>query len=263
MTESLQTDVLRDEAVFADKYYARYANELAVNPQMFNMYRSPSRLWNYREKMGSLFGDLAGKSVLDLGCGMGEEAIYLAKLGARVSAIDISEVGIAITRQRAAFNDVSDRVAAYVMQATPTEFPPATFDLVHGIGILHHVGLDAGLREVQRILKPGGGAIFWEPLGNSPLIEKCKEYVAKRFGRRFRLHDVTEHEENLKLRELRGYRTEFAYFRLYPYHLFYRIRKLVFPVWMRDWVRAFDYQLLRAMPFLSYYAGGVLLHLKK
>src|SRR5690606_33263595 len=108
----------------------------------------------------------------DFGCGMGEEAVYFARLGAHVTAIDISEVGVEITRRRAAHNGLAGRIDARVMRADPTELPSASFDVVHGLGILHHLDdLEQALREVARLLKPDGMAIFLEPLGNSPMVE--------------------------------------------------------------------------------------------
>jgi 2-polyprenyl-3-methyl-5-hydroxy-6-metoxy-1,4-benzoquinol methylase len=106
-----------------------------------------------------------GQRLLDLGCGMGKESAYFAKLGASVVAIDISPVGIELTRKRAAHNGVTDRVEAIIMRADQPAFPSGSFGVVHGFGILHHIGLDKGLREVKRLLKPGGRGCFssiWE-----------------------------------------------------------------------------------------------------
>ena len=50
------------------------------------------------------------------------------------------------------------------------KLPSASFDLVFGSGILHHLILEKALCEIRRVLRPGGKAIFFEPLGHNPLI---------------------------------------------------------------------------------------------
>src|SRR5215813_1662439 len=146
------TGALREEADFANDDYRRHAGELEINPSMFRRYASPVDMWDWRQRAARLLGDVAGKELLDFGCGMGEESIYFAALGARVTAIDISEVGIAMLRRRAALHRLDIR--AYEMRADPTSFAAATFDRIHGLGILHHVGIERGLREVARLLRP-------------------------------------------------------------------------------------------------------------
>jgi SAM-dependent methyltransferase len=263
MSDRTTPDVLEKEAAFADAMYTPYAEDLAVNPNMFRKYTHPHQFWDWRQKAAQLLGSVEGKSVLDFGCGMGEEAMYFAKLGAKVTAIDISQQGIEITKKRAAFNGLTDRVTALVMQATPTEFPPESFDVVHGLGILHHLDLDKGLQEVKRVLKPGGVGIFLEPMGNSRFIENWKNRIQKMLGKKLNLTPVTEDEENLKLNELEKHAGLFSSFNLYPYRLVYRVRKLFVPRFLHDRVQVFDYYLLRIAPFLKRYAGAVVIHLVK
>jgi SAM-dependent methyltransferase len=259
----MESEILELEASFADAGYAPWEDRLDINPRMFQKYAEPRQFWDWRQFGVHLLGAVRDKSLLDLGCGMGEEAVYFAKLGARVSAIDISEVGIRITRKRAEFNNVADRVSAEVMQATPTNFASESFDIVHGIGILHHVGLGDGLAETKRLLKPGGAGLFLEPMGNSRLVEGAKEFIQSRWGKKLKLRDVNEHEETLKFHELMKFKDTFAYYRLYPYHLLTRIRKLLFPRRVHDALRRIDYRLLKMAPFLRHYAGAVVIHLRK
>jgi 2-polyprenyl-3-methyl-5-hydroxy-6-metoxy-1,4-benzoquinol methylase len=251
--------VLRDEARFADAHYRVHASDLDINPVMFGKYADPKDLWDWRQLAAVLMGDLQGKSLLDFGCGMGEEAIYFAKLGARVTAIDISQVGIEVTRQRAAHNGVSDRVDARVMRADPTELPSRSFDIIHGLGILHHLDdLEASLREIKRLLKPGGMGIFLEPLGNSPMVESIKEWLLERIDD----NAVTEHEENLRVAELRRYAKLFSSMEIHPYHLLYRIKRF-FPERARDALRRIDHSLLSRFPGLDYYAGAAVIRMRR
>src|ERR1700691_4821192 len=98
-------DILGEEARFANTHYLPYANDLNMNEELYRMYAEPTHKWNIRERGGMLLGNIRGQMILDYGSGMGEESIYLAKMGGIVTAIDISEVGIEITRQRAIHNN--------------------------------------------------------------------------------------------------------------------------------------------------------------
>ena len=169
--------VLREEADFADQDYRAYIDDLEINPGMFRRYHSPGELWDWRQRSALLLGDLAGSELLDFGCGMGEESIYFSRLGARVTAIDISEVGIATLRRRAARHRLDIR--ALEMRADPTSFADASFDRIHGLGILHHIGIERGLQEVARLLRPGGTGVFLEPMGDSPAVETVKRWLMK------------------------------------------------------------------------------------
>lgn len=58
-----------------------------------------------------------------------------------------------------------------VDNAEDMTLPTASFDLVFGSGILHHLALDVSLKEIRRVLRPGGKAIFFEPRGHNPAIK--------------------------------------------------------------------------------------------
>jgi ubiquinone/menaquinone biosynthesis C-methylase UbiE len=84
-------------------------------------------------------------------------------LGAHVSGIDISPRMIEVARRNADLNGVSDEIDLTVMSAQQISFADSTFDYVVGLGALHHLNLDLAGREISRVLKPGGTAIFLEP----------------------------------------------------------------------------------------------------
>ncbi|HEY7287403.1 MAG TPA: class I SAM-dependent methyltransferase [Vicinamibacterales bacterium] len=248
--------VLREEADFANEDYRVHAGGLEMNPAMFRRYRSPVHLWDWRQRSALLLEDVSGKDFLDLGCGMGEEAIYFAKLGARVTAIDISEVGIATLRHRAAVNHVD--ITALEMRADPTSFAARSFDRIHGLGILHHVGVDRGLREVHRLLRPGGIGVFLEPIGDNRAIETVKAWLMKH-GRFLASFDrVTDHERNLTWLELERATRRFSSAALYPYHLFYRLKRFL-PARALDMIRRLDARVLGRRPALRRYAGAVVI----
>ncbi|MGZ4272357.1 MAG: class I SAM-dependent methyltransferase, partial [Solirubrobacteraceae bacterium] len=112
-----------------------------------------------------------GSEVLDYGCGEGAyAAIEAARRGHRVMAIDLSPVAIEHARREAEQAGVADDIDFRVMNAEALEVEPARFDFVCGLGVIHHLDLDASLSEVARVMRPSAGALFIEPLGHNPVI---------------------------------------------------------------------------------------------
>jgi SAM-dependent methyltransferase len=107
------------------------------------------------------------RTVLEYGCGEGESALELADHGAIVTGIDISSRRIEDARELAAGRQ---NVAFDVMNAEDLSFDDESFDLICGMSILHHLNLDVALAEIARTLKPGGEALFLEPLGHNPFV---------------------------------------------------------------------------------------------
>jgi len=110
-----------------------------------------------------------GATVLEYGCGPGTYSFQLAKVAKRVIGIDISEVAIAQARQRAAAAGVTN-TEFHVMDAEALTFPEATFDLVVGRAILHHLDLRRSFTTIRSVLRPGCHAVFLEPLGHNPAL---------------------------------------------------------------------------------------------
>lgn len=110
------------------------------------------------------------RSVLEYGCGKGSAAFDLAANGAHVTGIDISQVGIAEAQAQGSALGLQDKLSFQQMNAEALSFEDASFDLVCGSGILHHLELDGAMEQILRVLRPGGRAVFFEPLGHNPLI---------------------------------------------------------------------------------------------
>lgn len=115
------------------------------------------------------FGNLRGKKLLDLGCGAGETSVYFALQGADVTACDISREMLRIADNLARKFNVSIRTVKG--KAEQLDFGEGDFDFVFGNGVLHHVEIAPAAKEIYRILKPGGLAIFIDPLEYNPAIK--------------------------------------------------------------------------------------------
>lgn len=106
----------------------------------------------------------AGGDLLDYGCyDGGMLPRYRAMQPRSITGLDISETGIALARAR--FGSFG-RFEVGDAHAMP--FADESFDLVVGRAILHHLDWEVALGEVRRVLRPGGEAIFMEPLGDNP-----------------------------------------------------------------------------------------------
>ncbi|MBK9304722.1 MAG: class I SAM-dependent methyltransferase [bacterium] len=120
------------------------------------------------------FGELirtvsTDKEVLEYGCGIGNFSFELATVAAHVTGIDISPESVATARRRATSLDRQAMVFE-VMNAEAMAFPDESFDVVVGSAILHHLDLERASAEIMRVLRPGGHAIFLEPLGHNPAL---------------------------------------------------------------------------------------------
>lgn len=143
--------------------------------------------------------DLRDKRVLDLGCGAGETSVYLAKKGARVTAVDLSLAMLAVTSNVARRYGVKIGLAKMAAERLP--FAGETFDVVIGNNVLHHTDSELAIAEVARILKKDGKAIFVEPLAYNPVIQ-----VYRFLARRVR----TRTEKPLTFKVLRTFHKHFT-----------------------------------------------------
>jgi len=115
--------------------------------------------------------------ILELGCGDGNGTLMLAKTHARIVAVDLSSDLVEKAKQKVKFNNVEFRV----LDAEKLPFKDKTFDAVVGNSILHHLDVCEVLKEVKRVIRPGGKIAFCEPNLMNPqiFIERKVRFIGR------------------------------------------------------------------------------------
>jgi ubiquinone/menaquinone biosynthesis C-methylase UbiE len=139
--------------------FARDDNSLIVGVYASGVF-AEAEAWHL-----AALGDVAGQHVLDYGCGTGGTTAHLLERGARVTGFNISVARLLEARQRA------PQAGLLSCAAEMLPFPDAAFDAVLGKQILHHLDLRVAIPEIARVLRPGGRAVFLEPLIHNPILE--------------------------------------------------------------------------------------------
>ena len=106
------------------------------------------------------FSAFRGQRLLEVGCGIGTDLVRFAKGGARVTGIDLAQTAIDLARKNFELNGVAaEELRLANGEALP--YADASFDAVYGHGVVQYTA-DAPklIREMHRVLKPGGTGIF-------------------------------------------------------------------------------------------------------
>ncbi len=252
--------VLSDRQRRELEYHARCLTELTRRvPDPFAVLdparsRSWNAYWFMFERIRAL--DLRGKRCLVFGCGLGQDALALAKLGADTYAFDLSPEQLAIAKQLAERYGLT--VHFEQMAGECLEYPDNFFDLVLAVDIIHHCEVPQVIAEIRRVSKPGAAIIFNEVYTHTviqrirtcPLIERCVYPLACRmiYGR-FRY--VTEDERKLDQRDLDLLSRNFEVVELAFFEAF--IKRIV-P--NRPWLARLDTAFLSVSKWLARLAGG-------
>jgi ubiquinone/menaquinone biosynthesis C-methylase UbiE len=105
------------------------------------------------------FEGLAGRRVLDLGCGTGVDLARFARGNARAVGVDLSESAIRLARQNVGHQRLP--VALLVADGEQLPFPDNQFDYVFAHGVVQYTANGRRLvDEVRRVMKPGAEAVF-------------------------------------------------------------------------------------------------------
>ena len=208
-----------------------------------------------------LLGELRNKSVLEYGCGnYGDLSLKLAKLGARVTAADISGESVRSTHKVLKAYRLLGQVTPLKMDCEILCFAKASFDVVVGRAILHHLNLERALPEIRRVLKPGGRAIFIEPMGNNPFLNLYRRLTPK--SRTEDEHPLTRYDfEKLGQYFSRVSHREFNLLSLPLIAIAGLFKNKSWLNWLLPKLEAADEWLFKQLPYLARYAWTTVISL--
>jgi 2-polyprenyl-3-methyl-5-hydroxy-6-metoxy-1,4-benzoquinol methylase len=111
-------------------------------------------------------GDIRGKRLLDVGCGLGEHSLLFASWGALVTGIDISGASISVARQRATRYALTERASFFETSFELMDATGGPFDIVWCAGFIHHVldRLEEVCGRLESLLAPQGFLVLSEPV---------------------------------------------------------------------------------------------------
>jgi SAM-dependent methyltransferase len=206
-----------------------------------------------------LVGDIRGQTALDFGCGDGRDTTLLAARGARVYALDLSPDLLERAALRAREDGFADSVHVLCGSAHAIPLPDGSVGLVVGHAVLHHLDLASASREVYRVLRPGGRAIFKEPIRQSRLMRAIRPLIP------YRQPDVSPFERPLLLSEIESFSRPFQRLRHRQFMLpFVRLAELLgASKAFQDRTVELDGRLLAAHPWLRTYATVTVFELRK
>lgn len=232
---------------------------LLIDKAVISRYRAPNSETPFPLEFAyHLLGDASGKVVLDYGCGSGENSVLVADHGAEVIGIDISPELISLAEKRMELHSPL-KAEFRIGSAHDLPIEPESIDIVFGMAILHHLDLDLASNAVFQVLKPGGRAIFLEPVRNSRLFSFIRKMIP------YRAPDVSPYERPLTDLELQKFGQQYSRYRSRAFHLPFvnlvSVLKLGEPI-LFSLIRL-DSRILNLFPFLKYYATVRVIELVK
>ncbi|HET8862276.1 MAG TPA: class I SAM-dependent methyltransferase [Solirubrobacterales bacterium] len=173
----------------ADDYQAQHGQQLAGDGRAWGT-------WGLPESELQVLGEVAGRDILELGCGAAQGSIDLARSGARPVGLDLSEGQLGHARRLVAQAGVKVPLVQASAEAVP--LADASFDIVFcDHGAMNFADPYRTVPEVARLLRPGGLFAFCHL---SPIADLCWPDDADRAGERlvrdyFGMHQIDAVDE--------------------------------------------------------------------
>lgn len=197
---------------------------------------------------------LADRDLLDYACGAGKWGIRLAQEGARVRGFDLSSVGVDRANSRASLAGV-DAVFSCA-DASELPYDDNAFDLVVGIGALHHtIKYPDTATELHRVMRPGAIAVFTENIDGGLLL---------RLGRKWSMRNEAEAGDVILTEPMiREWAALFANVHVDRYEFLLMAKKLGLSHQLLAILHAYDSALFRIAPFTRKWCGECVIVLHK
>lgn len=260
-----------------NSYGVKRLRTMRAHPDRYVLSELPEDHQEAYQDVKRALGSLENKKVLDLGCGVGELSVFLAKQGALVTGIDIGRDLIAAATLLAEINHVTTACTFSQVNVVNLPFAEESYDLVMGISLLHHLSeadLGKTLRDTYRVLKAGGLAVFSEPVENSRLFDFLQNLIP--VGRRstpgyrpsilrrqaWREYLASADDRPLTSQELLLAGEHFASVQLRPVGFVIRLERLL-GRGSRGMLTALDTFLLEKLPMTGYLARRVCVQYRK
>jgi 2-polyprenyl-3-methyl-5-hydroxy-6-metoxy-1,4-benzoquinol methylase len=230
-----------------------YAVVLSAERRWWNPYWS---LYSYLRGL-----DLQGKRVPVIGCGFGEDALRVAKLGANVHAFDLSPESIEIARERARRDSLS--IDFRVAPAEKLPYEEGLFDVVLAHDVLHHCDVAPTVAEIRRVIKVGGLFVvsevyshsFTENVRRSNWVEHVLYPRMKRLIYGSREPYITSDERKMSEHDMRKVMALMSTVSHRAYFNF--LVRRIFPD--QVWISQIDCCFMRCFPWLGPFLGGRIL----
>jgi len=196
------------------EYHAERAKKLlewASGPCSFEIVQSSNRRWwnaYWSFYTFLLRQNLKGKKVLVVGCGFGDDALRLAKMGCHVEAFDLSPESLDIASNRAKRDGLN--IGFRALPAENLDYESDYFDCVVAYDVLHHIDIPRSMREFVRVSKPGALFATGEPytysvaqrIRDSRLVEKVLYPALVKYIYMGKEPYITEDERKLNERDV-------------------------------------------------------------
>jgi SAM-dependent methyltransferase len=213
---------LENEVAYHAEVAQRERENLVVTPpELVERYRKCAR-WRtyYPECVVHFLTKHQPEHICDFGCGSGEMACRLGRLGYRVTGLDVSPDLIEVARERARLEGVEDRVQFIVADGASAPLTEGAFDAVLAMSVVHHMPIDEALNALERLLRPGGRIAFLEPVAYSRTLQWLRNRTPVE-------KDVSPDERQLSLEEVAHIGERFEIEAIRHFHMLTRLRRLI------------------------------------